>query len=529
MNTFRIKLILVIIYLIAPLFSEGQLSKNWFNEDPDKDRFAGVSSDNAYENLLKDMKSVPIVVAVIDGGTDVNHPDLKSKIWVNPKEVAGNGIDDDKNGYIDDIHGWSFIGGPKDDIKGENLEMVRIFRKLDPVFKGKTKKQISKNELNDFKLYDEIKVKMEVALKDANSGLKVYSSLKKQMDDLKQAIGKDTFTEADVLAIESEDEEFNNTKNGIAEALKNGVSYDIMYQEVMAGYNQFYSQVNYHLNPEFSPRAIVGDNEANQNEKYYGNNNVIGPEADHGTHVAGIIGAVRNNEIGMNGVADNVHLMILRVVPDGDERDKDVANAIRYAVDNGAKVINMSFGKDYSPNKNIVDEAIRYAEIKDVLLIHGAGNDASNVDSKPNYPGPYGSDKNDKVSNWIEVGAISSSGDAARFSNYGKERVDVFAPGVQIYATTPDASYDFHDGTSMASPVVAGIAAMVWSYFPELNARQVKLIITSSVIKVPFKTQLPGSRKKVKFTSLCNTGGIVNAYRAISVAKLVSVQTKQSD
>ncbi|MBK8875614.1 MAG: hypothetical protein IPN13_17530 [Bacteroidetes bacterium] len=206
MNTFRIKLILVIIYLIAPLFSEGQLSKNWFNEDPDKDRFAGVSSDNAYENLLKDMKSVPVVVAVIDGGTDVNHPDLKSKIWVNPKEVAGNGIDDDKNGYIDDIHGWSFIGGPKDDIKGENLEMVRIFRKLDPVFKGKTKKQISKNELNDFKLYEEIKVKMEVALKDANSGLKVYSSLKKQMDDLKQAIGKDTFTEADVLAVESEDE-----------------------------------------------------------------------------------------------------------------------------------------------------------------------------------------------------------------------------------------------------------------------------------------------------------------------------------
>lgn len=271
---------------------------------------------------------------------------------------------------------------------------------------------------------------------------------------------------------------------------------------------------------------IVQDNYYNFSDRFYGNNDVMGPGPMHGTHVSGIIGAQRNNNLGVDGVADLVKIMMLRVVPDGDEYDKDVALAIRYAVDNGAKVINMSFGKSYSPEKNWVDSAVRYAEQQDVLLVHASGNDAEDIDVSENYPSPWLEQWKTRASNFITVGASSdiklSNSIAADFSNYGKETVDVFAPGVKIYSTIPGGNqYGNLKGTSMATPIVSGLAAMLRSYYPGLSAVEVKRIIELSVSRPD--AMIPCIKPGIKgdplsFSDLCKSGGIINAYNAVNIA-----------
>jgi subtilisin family serine protease len=279
--------------------------------------------------------------------------------------------------------------------------------------------------------------------------------------------------------------------------------------------------VNYGYNENFDSREIVGDNISNLQEKNYGNNDVKGPDSNHGTHVAGIIAADRNNNLGIKGIADNVKIMVVRAVPNGDERDKDVANAIIYAVDNGAKIINMSFGKSFSPQKEAVDKAVRYAEQKGVLLVHAAGNDSEDIDVNKNYPSKFYLDGKE-AKNWIEVGASSAGSDedlVGSFSNYGRKMVSLFAPGVEIYSTVPDNKYKNNDGTSMASPATAGVAALLMSYFPELTALQVKDILMKSSRKFDnLKVQKPGGGK-VDFNQLSASGGLVNAYEAVKMAK----------
>lgn len=521
MKIIKIKLIaLTLFFFASSSLLYGQLSKNWFNEDPAEDRFAGVSADVTYDKLLKNKTSKTVIVAVIDGGTEVDHPDLADNIWVNEDEIAGNGIDDDKNGYVDDVNGWNFIGGKDGDVNGDNLEMTRIYKKYVPKYEGKSSSGLSAEEKKEYELYKKVKTKVEEDLKDAKQGFVMYETYKKQLDSLKTAIGKESFTADDVANIQTNDKNMEDLKNAIASAMKNGATFEEIYKPFEEGYKYYYSQVNYHLNTEFEPRPIVGDNYDDITEKYYGNNSVEGPDGAHGTHVAGLIGAIRDNDLGMKGVASNVKIMVLRAVPDGDERDKDVANAIRYATDNGATIINMSFGKSFSPGEKHVEEAMQYASSKDVLMVHGAGNDGANIDKESNYPNPYYGESKNRELSWIEVGAVSSSGDVASFSNYGAKSVDVLAPGVKIYSTVPDGKYEYFDGTSMASPVVAGVAAMLRSYYPSLTAPQVRQIIMDSVIKMPGKTQLPGSKKKqVKYTKLCVSGGIVNAYRAVNLAE----------
>lgn len=463
-----------ILVLIASVFISqsvhAQLSKNWFNEDPQKNQFAGVSSDLAHEKLLSGKQLNPVIVAVIDGGTDVSHPDLKDNIWVNEDEIPGNGIDDDKNGYTDDVNGWSFIGGKSGDVAQETLEGTRLYRKLKPQYEGKSKSGMSPEKAEEFDHYQKVKAWYNKELKEANESLAVFTKMKKNLDDLKSAMGTEDFTADEVMKYNTSDQEFGKLKSGIASAMSNGVKFDEIYADVAEGYKQYYNMVHYYLNPEFDPRSIVGDNYDDYKQHTYGNWNVTGPEADHGTHVAGIIGALRDNGVGMKGVASNVRLMIVRVVPDGDERDKDVANGIRYAVDNGAKIINMSFGKSFSPGKKYVDEAVRYAASKDVLLVHASGNDASDNDKVRNYPNPWYEGTSIREPAWLEVGAISSSGNAASFSNYGVKTVDIFAPGVEIYSTIPGGAYKNENDTSMAAPVVSGIAAMIRSAYPSLTA-----------------------------------------------------------
>jgi subtilisin family serine protease len=295
--------------------------------------------------------------------------------------------------------------------------------------------------------------------------------------------------------------------------------------DLARGVESIEAQVKYNLNPQFDPRAIVGDNPANLSERGYGNTDVVGPDASHGTHVAGIIGAVRGNGVGIDGIAPAVRIMAIRAVPNGDERDKDVANAIRYAADNGAHIINMSFGKAYSPGKAAVDAAVKHAESKGVLLVHAAGNEGANLATAQNFPTPryLGGGR---PANWIEVGATSWKGAdslVAPFSNYGSELVDVFAPGVDILSTVPGNGYERESGTSMAAPVVSGLAALLMSYYPSLTAADVKRIILASATKrADLRVALPGSGESVTFGTLSNTGGIVNAYNAVRMAQEAS-------
>jgi subtilisin family serine protease len=294
--------------------------------------------------------------------------------------------------------------------------------------------------------------------------------------------------------------------------------------QLVEAVNHYKTAVEFGYNMEFNSRTVIGDNPNDLYEKGYGNNDVEGPDPKHGTHVAGIIGANRKNDIGVKGIADNVQIMSVRAVPNGDERDKDVANAIIYAADNGAKIINMSFGKAFSPGKEAVDKAVKYAESKGVLLIHAAGNDHDDLDVDANFPNRT-FDKGGQAKNWLEIGASSWGADenfVGSFSNYGKKSVDLFAPGVQIYSTTPGNTYEDLQGTSMACPATSGVAAVLLSYFPDLSATQVKDILRQSTRKFDgLKVTRPGTKTEVPFDQLSMTGGMVNAYEAVKLAMTV--------
>ncbi len=515
-HTFRLS-VLFFIFFANSSFSQ-QAPHNWFLLNPEIDNYAGTATNLAYDKLLNDKKSTQVIVAVIDGGVDISHEDLAANIWTNEKEIAGNGIDDDKNGYIDDIHGWDFIGG-KDgtDVNQDNYELTRVYRDL----KKKYENGISGTNKNEYEYYLKIKEAFNEKRDEGQKNLEFFTNICNAVDQLAKDINKSPITLEDLKNYNPSDTKLMMAKiflNAYAQQLGT-TNYESVIKDFHDDKTQYESMVNYGYNIDFDPRNIVGDNYADVNEIGYGNNELKGPDGLHGTHVSGIIGAIRNNKIGIDGVANNIKIMVIRCVPDGDERDKDVANAIRYAADNGAKIINMSFGKGYSYNKSAVDAAVKYAQSKDVLLVHAAGNDAANNDKTDNFPNDKFQDGSGKAVNWIEVGASGPDGSAASFSNYGKKCVDLFSPGEEIYSTVTDNQYKIEQGTSMASPVCAGVAAIIRSYFPTLTAVQVKKILLKSVYKPSQKTIIPGSEKKnVKYKKLCVSGGIVNAYNAVELA-----------
>lgn len=509
------------LLLGTTLFAQ-EYAKNWHLQYSPKDTLFGIDLNTALTETPQPSTAKTVIVAVIDAGIDIAHPDIAPNLWINKAEVPNNGVDDDHNGYVDDIYGWDFLGNSSDDIQYDNLEMTRKLRELGKKFEGKKSSQIAKADKEDYKLYKQLQKIHQKKYEEASTLFQRYSTFHKYVKALADELDSTNITLAQLEKFEPKSSE---AKVGHSFVLGNckatGSKPKEFFEGITEGYDYFYSQVKYHLNLSFDPRSTIGDDYSNPSDNKYGNHEVEGPDAEHGTHVAGIIGAVRNNSIGMDGINPLVQIMTLRVVPDGDERDKDVALAIRYAVDNGAKVINMSFGKAYFHNKAIVDEAIKYAVSKDVLLIHAAGNDAKDIDEESNYPTPRYADGS-TCKNWIEVGASDRDQNPADFSNYGDETVDVFAPGVNIYSTVPDNKYKDNSGTSMAAPVVAGIAALIRSYYPHLTAEQVKFCIESTVIKPTQKVKKPGSKKKkTKYTKLCKTGGIVNANAALKAASQI--------
>ena len=544
-----------IALLFAGLTSFAQTSaipNGWHMMDKEKDGYSGVSADKAYQFLKsKNLKSKTVVVAVIDTGIDTLHEDLKTVLWNNPNEIPGNGKDDDANGYIDDVHGWNFLGG-KDgrNVKVDSDERGRVYYGLKNKWDNKKvdKATLLKADLYEYEMF--LRAKSEIKGTDTKedefadvdlSALKVmYASLQSSDSILKKAMAKDTFTgrELDAYTTKSFAERRAKTEfigimksnNMLDQSNKEFVDGLLEYIEYMEG-EQRKAQAKITA-PKAYRKDIVGDDENNFNDRSYGNSDIMAGFSMHGTHCAGIIGAVRGNGKGMDGIADNVRIMSLRVVPDGDEHDKDIALAIRYAVDNGAKVISMSFGKSYSPQKQWVDDAFAYAESKNVLLVHAAGNDAKNVDTAYNFPNPVYVNGG-RAANVITVGASAeptSGSYTASFSNYGKKEVDVFSPGAKIYSTLPGGNnYGNLSGTSMACPLVAGIAALTLEYFPTLSAKQLKYVIEKSAQKPTQKVTKPGTDDKVELSELSKTGGIVNAYEAVKLAAtLTGENTKET-
>ncbi|NDP25838.1 MAG: S8 family serine peptidase [Flavobacterium sp.] len=497
----------------API-SESDL-KRWSHLDLVKDTIPGMSVDKAYAELLKNKKSKKVIVGIVDSGVDIEQEDLKSVIWTNKKEIPANGIDDDKNGYIDDIHGWNFLG----DITKENIEYERI---------------IANKSLVDEKTYNEAKAlndkKIATSINGKASLEEMLSNASKADIVLTKYLGKTGYSVEEVNAITSQDAEISKSKHMIQRVNSFGMTvseFKTAVQKELEGYNSVINGDNLKTNY----RKVVGDNPDDFADTKYGNNNVMGISLDkeqilHGTHVAGIVAQVRSNNIGGDGIADNVEILVVRAVPDGDEYDKDIALGIRYAVDNGAKVINGSFGKSFSPHKQWVYDAIKYAESKDVLIVHAAGNDAKDIDYENNFPNDSDDKKTEFADNLITVGALNyeyGNTIVARFSNIGKLNVDVFAPGVKIYASTPNNTYKFLQGTSMASPNVAGVAALIRSYYPKLSAKQVKHILMDSGIAITTDVIVGGKPIDVRpFANLSKSGKIVNAYNALLMAERMS-------
>jgi subtilisin family serine protease len=528
MKTIWIKSLSTGVMVLSLFLSAGAQKINWQNMDLQKDSVFGIGTEKAYTELLQHKKPHPVVVAVIDGGVDTAHEDLRAVLWHNPKEIPGNGIDDDQDGYVDDEYGWDYIGGKKSDVNQDNLEVTRLVREQGPFYDSLAKlDSVPQKYMAGYLAYEKMKTDYEKQISEAERPVTVIRQFREILDSIVGKIGKDTPSLTDFAGYVALSNRERWVRSTVVKAMSEGASYAQFVNEgIDVPFNHYRDELTFHLNVDFNPRSIVGDDYDNPDQRDYGNNDVEGPDAEHGTHVAGIIGAVRHNGLGIDGVADDVQIMVLRVVPDGDERDKDVANGIRYAVDHGAKVINMSFGKPYSKDKQAVDDAVKYAMSKDVLLVHAAGNDGENLDDSSNVdvPSPYYADGSGVAGAWITVGAsgwLDDTSLVADFSNYGKTRVDVFAPGVQIYSSVPGSKYTFLSGTSMATPVVTGLAALIREYYPKLKATDVKAIIMRSVVKPGHQVVIgkDDTRRVVDLADISVSGGIVNAYQALQMAE----------
>ena len=496
----------------APLTEEE--SKFWGHSDLVTDSIPGMSLDKAYD-FLQGKKGIEVVVGVVDSGTDLLHEDLKNVAWINSKEIPSNGIDDDKNGYVDDINGWNFLGT----IYKEHLEYQRIVK--DPSIANEE----SVKEATKF--YDE---KVEAAKKNEKQYGQMLKMVTNADDALSKHFDKSNYSKDEVTKVVTEDTALKQSIEVAKQMYGFGLSSLAQAKQELSKLVENASSMLSGEDLKKEYRSVLGDDPNTMDNISYGDAATGHSTKDeaHGTHVSGIIGASRNNNIGMNGVATNVKIMAVRAVPDGDEYDKDVALGLRYAVDNGAKIINTSFGKGFSPKKEWVYEAILYAASKDVLIVNAAGNDGKNMDVEKTFP----NDSRDLVTeisdNVLTVGAMSANYDEnlpASFSNYGKINVDVFAPGVQIYSTTPEGEYAKFSGTSMAAPSTAGVAALLRSYYPKLSASQVKHILMNSGTMINFDVIKPGSRsrenptgEKVSFSELSVSGRVVNAYNALKMA-----------
>jgi subtilisin family serine protease len=480
------------------------------------DGFQGIDLGSAYELLEGRRPARTPVVAIIDSGVDITHPDFAGRIWMNDDEAAGNGVDDDGNGYVDDVHGWNFIGGADGrHVREDTYELTREVAGYRAKYADGDTATADAAELQRWRRLER-ELQEERAETTASLGQLggIAEITRDAQRRLNAALGREDYDADDVRALTSMDPELSRAREVYLLLDANGITPEALFAEV----ERLEGLLEYGYNPEFDPRPLIGDDPLDYDDRSYGNADVAGPGPEHGTAVAGVIAAVRDNGIGVDGILNDVRIMAVRAVPAGDERDKDVANAIRYAVDNGAQVINLSFGKGYSPGKEAVDAAVRYAEEHGVLVVHAAGNSGKDIDANDNFPNPRLANGS-QAANWLEIGASTFGPElAASFSNYGRAGVDLFAPGERIYSLRPGGETGSADGTSLAAPVVSGVAALLLSYFPELTPADVREIIVASARTPGGAAVRPGDGSPASFSDLSVTGGMLDAAAAVRMA-----------
>lgn len=512
--------------------TDAQL-KDWTGADLITDTIPGMSVNKAYDEIIKNNKPSPVIVGVVDSGVDIEHEDLRNAIWTNTDEIPGNGKDDDKNGYIDDIHGWNFLG----DAIAENMEYTRIYKRLKPKFEGKSESSISTADREEYNLYLAAKAEYDKEYQETIENRDQYLQIQEQIvaahNAVSEELGTEDYTKEQLSDFKPQTQQMSQYKS-ILSQIQYNVDENIpkALKELSEAIEYYEDRLETHFNLELDGRAKTGDDPYDITDTNYGNNEVYGPDPEkehikHGTHVAGIIAANRSNNIGLKGVSNNAKILVVRAVPDGDEYDKDIALGIKYAVDNGAKVINTSFGKYFSPNPEWVMDAIKYASDHDVLIVNAAGNEGLNLDNKMVYPNDQSpEDPIEIADNFLTVGALDyeyGAGMVAEFSNYGKSNVDVFAPGTKIWSSTPNNTYEYLQGTSMAAPAVSGIAAIIRGYYPQLTAAQVKQVIMDSGLTTNATVIVGGDRSNTqKFQNLSTSGKMANLYNALILADQIS-------
>ncbi|WP_107037510.1 S8 family serine peptidase [Brumimicrobium mesophilum] len=509
--------------LVLPCFINAQ-EKSWHHLDPIDDDVLGISTQKANE-FLASKKADTVIVAIIDNGVELTHEDLQGTFWVNPYEIPGNGIDDDQNGYIDDIHGWNFIGNQNgENLKMETTGLTRMYALLSKEFEGKSEEEIDSEKMDDFRKFQTVKEVYEAEVESKKVDIAYYNKvlmiLSLSEEVMTKYFNKSDYTENEVRKIKTKDQDVLDFKEFLIQVYDSNLDRKSIEKKI----EDLNKELETRLNPNFKNREnIVGDNPDDLTDSIYGNNMVHVKGPYHGTGVASIVGAL-NNDFGIDGVAKHVKLMIIRIVPNGDERDKDIALAFRYAVKNGADIISCSFAKKYSMHPEFVEKAVDEAEKAGVLIVLAAGNNGNNNDETPYYPTGL-NERGSKAKNFITVGASRENDDedlAAFFSNYGKKTVDIFAPGYNIDNCVLSNGYGKGSGTSTAAPVVAGMAAVLKSYYPHLSAQELKeIIMKSAYIPKTKKVNLPNLSKKefIDFKELSVAGGIANLYRAVMLVE----------
>lgn len=526
--------------------------QTWQYKDFQMDSIPGISLDKWYLQNKKKPKNKKLIIAVIDTQIDLKHEDLQGIIWTNTKEIPNNGIDDDHNGYIDDINGWSFTGTKSGAyVVWNRYEYVRIVEKWGPLFKDKTESEIDPKDIYKFREYQRAAKVYDKKIKyygnwyeSLHHSVAIYPLIK---DTLKYYFPKENYTYNQLDSMYKKykinDKTYRQMRNDNDKDLAALIKYMMVnldvgektFEDVKDKETQLDSVLNKNLNINYNERLSIADNPEIL-EKGYGNNKIsntiegIRTIQDHNTMVSGILAANRYNNKGIRGMTD-AKIMPLNISPSGDEHDKDIAMAIRYAVDNGAKVINMSFGKEFSMHRDWVIDAFKYAEKHNVLLVHSAGNDSEDLDKNITFPNDLNYDETTEIGdNFINVGSITQNfgtGLVSEFSNYGKQNVDLFAPGEDIYTTGAGNRYKFESGTSFSAPMVSGTAALIWMYYPNLNVKEVKQIILDSGTSYTIDVLLPGTTdKKVPFSQLSKTGKVLNVYNAMQLAEKISKQKR---
>lgn len=511
---FRISIFSIVLLfhcLSSSAFTDHPATHHWYRIYCDSLQGANIDAAIAYLEALNMKPKKTIVVGIIDSGVDTASIDLKDALWTNRKEVAGDGKDNDRNGYVDDIHGWNFLGTRDGNFNmtSAGTEEFRQFKRLYPKYKSSTREQAK--DKNEFDFYQLMKKKAGISnyLRMFQMSLLKHNAMNTADSIARIHADEDTLSVQGILQMTMTDSLLEKSLEQLYTDLlraKQDMKWTAFKKQQADRLDLMRSRIE-GIEKDQDKRLLMGDDLTDADDRFYGNNILTLDDSYHGTFVAGIVAGQGKGSQALHGVYPQARIMIVRAAPDGDEYDKDVATSIRYAVDNGAKVINMSIGKYTSPTPDMANRAIAYALKKDVIVIQAAGNQHLNIDTIAYFP--TGIDRNGAFyKNFLRVGASDQYGHCSAMSNYGNEHVHLFAPGEKITSVTPGNGYATEDGTSVAAPVVSGIAALLRSYFPKLKAWQVCAILKHSC--------------RSRFDSKTNTTfGIVDALEAVKQAKII--------